>query len=268
VRSIEQQPDGKFRLALDGTAPVISQTFDLVVGADGASSCVRPLVSSATPHYGGVIYAEFTVSNHARFPEMRTLVGNGTAFILGGSHGFISQNSGKGKIRSYASIRMDDGPAWLEKQLQVHGKNPASVRDFWARQFEKAGFKDEVLDLVRHADLESIAMRPINVLPHPHTWTHKDGVTLIGDAAHLMSPFAGEGVNLAMLDASELASAIIRVVNDGASQSEALSQFEERMFARGAAAAEESARNLEITFAEDAPKSFVKLMESYGPPPE
>jgi 2-polyprenyl-6-methoxyphenol hydroxylase-like FAD-dependent oxidoreductase len=49
--------------------------------------------------------------------------------------------------------------------------------------------------------------RPLFVLPAPTTWEPSSSIALLGDAAHQMPP-AGVGVNLAMLDASELALAI------------------------------------------------------------
>lgn len=74
-----------------------------------------------------------------------------------------------------------------------------------------------------------------------------------------MSPFAGEGANLAMLDATELALAL---VEHGAGVEAALAQHEAAMFPRSAAAAQQSAAGLELCIAPDAPRGLVAFFQS------
>ncbi len=81
--------------------------------------------------------------------------------------------------------------------------------------------------------------RPINALPVPHTWTPSPTVTLLGDAAHLMPP-VGVGVNLAMLDAADLALALVR--EDTVDR--ALRGYEKVMLPRSADTAAQSAERL------------------------
>ena len=83
-------------------------------------------------------------------------------------------------------------------------------------------------------------------------------MTLLGDAAHLMSPFAGEGANLAMLDATELGLAL---ASHGADIEAALAQYESALFPRSQGAAAESAFGLEMCFSEDAPRSLVAFFQ-------
>ncbi len=67
------------------------------------------------------------------------------------------------------------------------------------------------------------------------SWKHKPGVTLLGDAAHLMTPFMGEGVNTAMRDAIELANAIEGAVKDCGSKAvldQSIEKYETEMFVR------------------------------------
>lgn len=101
--------------------------------------------------------------------------------------------------------------------------------------------------------------RRIYMLPVGFRWTRKSGVTLIGDAAHLMSPFAGEGVNLAMQDAMELALSIVQHgdVNN------AVEAYEEKMYAYSSKSAVESDANLKLCFSDDAAAKLMDLMNRY-----
>lgn len=229
---INSLPDGMIRWGskVDGQLP----DADLVVGADGAWSKVRTVVSDAVPRYAGISFAELDLLDpEIRHPESAELVGGGSMFALSDGRGLLAHRE-PDRLHVYAAYRATE-----------HAPITAEVL---AATF--AGWDDSLLRLIREADGELIP-RPIHALPIRHQWKPVPGVTLLGDAVHLMSPFAGEGANLALQDAAELAATLLA--------GDPLDSYEAAMFARAEQSALESAQNLEVCFAPDAPAGLVRF---------
>ncbi|MEV5282450.1 NAD(P)/FAD-dependent oxidoreductase [Streptomyces sp. NPDC052811] len=227
-------------------------TADLLVGADGAWSRVRPLLSDSLPTYTGVSVVEGDLLEAAaRHPGAAEIVGGGMLFALGDGKGFLAHREWDGSLHVYTAVRTSAG--WLEGI------------DFTDTQEAKAAVLEQFPDwhpslraLVTEAD-GPLVPRPIVALPVGHRWERVPGVTLLGDAAHVMSPFAGEGANNAMQDAAELAQAILDHPGDTEA---ALTRYEQAMFPRAEAAAADSAANLALCFAPDAPHSLLDQFAS------
>lgn len=242
-------PGGGFRLDFAGGG---GAEADLLVGADGAYSTVRPLVTDAEPyHYGRNSFEGAIPDARRTHPELAAVVGRGSYWILGPGQALSAQHNGDGTIRVYASV--DTTQEWLT--------------DFGepAREKVKELFADwtpQAAALIG-ACQGPFVPRPLHVLPPGLSWPGTPGVTLIGDAAHLMPP-VGIGANLALLDGAELALAIAGHPDDLA---EAVRGYEAAMFERSAEAARESFAIMDMLLSDDAAASMVRFFNS-GPAPE
>ncbi|WP_030241844.1 FAD-dependent oxidoreductase [Streptomyces sp. NRRL S-350] len=232
VTAVTPLADGTCRMLFgDDTAA----DFDLVVGADGAWSRVRPALSDAAPRYTGVTFVE-TGFDHCdtRHPDLARLVGNGSMLVKGAGRSLVAQRNSNGRIRAYIALR---APQDWHVAAGVDLGDQRAVRTHLLRMLD--GWDESLRSIVRNSD-STFINRSLFVLPVPHTWEHVPGVTLLGDAAHLMPP-AGLGANLAMLDGSDLAHALVAE----SSVDDAVRAYESAMLPRSIEAATGSAQGLD-----------------------
>ncbi|GAA2153547.1 NAD(P)/FAD-dependent oxidoreductase [Actinomadura napierensis] len=230
------------------------ETFDLVIGADGAWSRVRPAVSSATPDYTGVTAVETSLDDvDTRHPDLARLVGDGSVAVYGVNRALVAQRNSGGHVKVYAQFR-----APLDWHANLDLDDVEAVRSSLLALFD--GWAAPVLDLLRHGT--AFIHRPLYVLPVAHTWAHVPGVTLLGDAAHLMPPL-GAGANLAMLEGAELAESIAAVTGPE-DLDKAVRAFEEQMWTRAGRWAKITTAGLERLVSSD-PAEALALFDDVQP---
>ncbi|GAA1657545.1 NAD(P)/FAD-dependent oxidoreductase [Fodinicola feengrottensis] len=201
-----------------------SADCDVLIGADGARSVVRSLLTDAPLSYVGTSVA-LTISDvDRRYPDIAELVGPGNMWCVGVSQILSAQRLGDGSIR----VGMSLGPT--DRHVDTY-RSKAGLLDIFA------GWAPQVTALIAAGD-GSPFVRRIETMPTDARWDPQAGVTLIGDAAHLMPP-VGEGANQAMLDGAELAA---ELAANPADPDSAIRAYERAMFTRIQPIAEMSAR--------------------------
>ena len=206
---------------------------DIVIGADGANSKIRPYVTSVRPYYCGITAIEGAVYNAAQnVPRFDALLNGGKIFAMGNGQSLIVGAKGDGSLVFYPGFKCDEN--WV-KDSGINFSDKAQVIA-WFRECY-SGWDASWLELFENASTNFIP-RPQYCMPADQTWEPHSNLTILGDAAHLMPPYAGEGVNMAMLDALELSR---HLFNPGYEDTlEAITAYEQQMRTRASATAEDT----------------------------
>ncbi|GGA10295.1 FAD-dependent oxidoreductase [Dyella caseinilytica] len=221
-------------------------TTDLLVGADGAWSRVRPLLSGAKPVYVGTSFIEtYLYDADTRHKASAKAVGDGAMFALAPGKGIAAHREPHGVLHTY--VQLNKPKDWIDS---IDFSDTVTALARVAKEFD--GWAPELTALITDGETAPVP-RPIHALPVEHRWDRVPGVTLLGDAAHLMSP-SGEGANLAMFDGAELGKAI--AANPGDIEA-ALIAYEKDLFARSASEAAQAEGILKLCLGDDAPQSLV-----------
>jgi 2-polyprenyl-6-methoxyphenol hydroxylase-like FAD-dependent oxidoreductase len=215
---------------------------ELLVGADGAWSKVRPLLSNAEPEYVGTSFVETYLHDaDARHPEAAKAVGGGALFAAAPGQGIFGHREAGAVLHAYVALNR---PAeWF---AGIDFTDAIAARGRLAAEFK--GWAPALTALITDGETAPV-LRTLHALPTGHRWARAPGVTLIGDAAHLAPP-AGEGANLAMFDGAELAKAIVAQPDDIEA---ALGAYERAMFPRSASAAADAHQILALCLNDRAP---------------
>jgi 2-polyprenyl-6-methoxyphenol hydroxylase-like FAD-dependent oxidoreductase len=165
----------------------------------------------------------------------------------------LGGQKGEGGLGFYASFKpsehwaVDSGLDYSDgtELLAWFKKEYSGWSDIWYELFENAAFP--------------VIPRRIYCMPLDQTWEAAPNLTMVGDAAHVMPPFAGEGANMSMFDSLELAECLTS--GKFKTLQEAIASYEVSMRKRASAAAKQSLENGERMH---APGALEKMMAIFS----
>ncbi len=218
---------------------------DIVIAADGARSGIRPYITPVKAFYSGITVVEGSVYDSATAsPKVHALLDGGKIFAMGDERTLVVSSKGDGSLVFYTGCKTDEH--WI-RAAGIDFSDKAQVLAWFKKTY--SGWAPVWEELFENASIPFVC-RPLYSMPLDQTWEALPNLTMLGDAAHLMPPFAGEGVNMAMLDALELSQCLTGGnFSDGRS---AIAAYEEQMRARASAAAKESLANSDVLHSPEA----------------
>lgn len=229
---------------------------DIVIAADGANSKIRPYITDIKAFYSGITMLEVNIPNAKQnAPDMYQKLDGGKIMAFGNAKCMLGGQKGNGEIGFYATLKIDEN--WA-KNGGLDYSDKGQLLDWFKATFPK--WSSDWYEIFENAATPVIP-RPIYCMPLDQSWQSLSNLTMIGDAAHVMPPFAGEGANMAMRDALDLSEVLTS--DQYATLLEAITDYETNMRKRAANAAKESLENGERMHNENSLGTMLAFFNSH-----
>ena len=201
VNAVLPEADGRWRLEFKDQASVIA---DLVVGADGVGSRVRPCLTPVRPRYIGMTMLAGVIRKELwRGSELSDLLGEGSVMFADHHQTIFVQRCSRDLILLYYSMVVAQD--WPAAQGFAIDDSKAVLNAITAAY---QNWSPELLTMLTQVD-GNFHRWPLSVMPPDYRWETRSGLAMVGDSSHAMPPFTGKGVNLALLDSLELADGLV-----------------------------------------------------------
>jgi 2-polyprenyl-6-methoxyphenol hydroxylase-like FAD-dependent oxidoreductase len=218
---------------------------DLVIAADGANSRVRKYITDRAPIYSGVTVVEGNIYKaEINTPTLWKLTNGGKVFAMGGSKTLILSAKGDGSLSFYTGTK--EAEDWVNTS-GIDFDKKEQVFNWFSHRF--TGWSTDWQELFETPESYFVP-RPQYYYPLDQSWETRPNLTMLGDAAHRMPPYAGEGVNQAMADALDLYEALCLTQFD--TMHEAIASFERTMCRRASDVTATTLENTERMHSEGA----------------
>jgi 2-polyprenyl-6-methoxyphenol hydroxylase-like FAD-dependent oxidoreductase len=195
---------------------------DFVIVANGGRSNARKFVSDQEPQLSGTYIIQGEISNPDQdYPQFKPRYGNGNVMAMGEQKMFYTHTMRDGSIHFGVSFKADED--WILNN-GINFEDDQAVISLLNEKFKNWGDDYKKFFAVS----TEFSGLPLRLFSLEESWKQHSNITLVGDAAHLMPPFAGEGVNMGLFDAYHLT----KNLTDGRFETidDAIADYEKKMF--------------------------------------